>query len=416
MTETLVATTPRWSGAVAAGPRGRILVVDDNEANRELLGRRLQRQGHAVTTATNGREALDAARADDFDLVLLDLNMPELNGFEVLERMQADEVLRHVPVIMLSADDDTETVVRGIELGAEDYLAKPFHPALLKARVGASLEKKRLRDRERSHAAALERDLEIGRQIQMGFLPERVPQPPGWEIAARFRAARQVSGDFYDVFPLGTQGRIGLVIADVCDKGVGAALFMALFRTLVRAIAGRQAAHLDAADATGADAAAAACLLATVRATNDYIAETHSRANMFATMVLALLDPASGTLHYVNGGHEAPALVSPDGRVVRLPPTGPAVGMLPDIAFGAARVRMEPGDVLVAFTDGATEARGADDELLGEDRVLALCAEPAASAEALLARLEAAVDVHAGGAPQSDDLTLLAVRRAPAPA
>jgi PleD family two-component response regulator len=126
-----------------------LLVVDDNEDNRYTLTRRLAREGYAaVVTATNGREALDLLAARRFDLVLLDVMMPELNGYEVLERLRADDRLRHVPVIMISALDQLDSVVRCIELGAEDYLAKPFNPVLLRARVGACLEKKRLRDQE----------------------------------------------------------------------------------------------------------------------------------------------------------------------------------------------------------------------------------------------------------------------------
>jgi CheY-like chemotaxis protein len=126
-----------------------LLVVDDNEDNRYTLTRRLAREGYdTVVTATNGREALDLLAARRFDLVLLDVMMPELNGYEVLERIRADDQLRHVPVIMISALDQLESVVRCIELGAEDYLPKPFNPVLLRARVGACLEKKRLRDQE----------------------------------------------------------------------------------------------------------------------------------------------------------------------------------------------------------------------------------------------------------------------------
>ena len=124
-------------------------MVDDNETNRDMLSRRLERQGYHVAIAENGREAMEAVRgALAFDLVLLDIMMPEMDGYEVLREMKADGVLRHIPVIMISALDELDGVVRCIELGAEDYLSKPFDPTLLRARIGASLEKKRARDRE----------------------------------------------------------------------------------------------------------------------------------------------------------------------------------------------------------------------------------------------------------------------------
>ena len=124
-----------------------LLVVDDNEDNRYTLTRRLKREGYVnLTTANDGRQALELLRTKKFDLVLLDIMMPEMNGYEVLEQLKADAELRHLPVIMISAVDEIESVVRCIELGAEDYLPKPFNATLLRARVGASLEKKALRD------------------------------------------------------------------------------------------------------------------------------------------------------------------------------------------------------------------------------------------------------------------------------
>jgi adenylate cyclase len=128
---------------------GHLLVVDDNRVNRLLLSRGLEQHGHRVDTAENGRQALEMLRATPFDLVLLDIEMPELNGFQVLESMLGDSELRDIPVIMTSASDELESVVKCIEMGAEDYLTKPLNPVLLRARVNASLEKKRLRDQQR---------------------------------------------------------------------------------------------------------------------------------------------------------------------------------------------------------------------------------------------------------------------------
>lgn len=136
---------------------GSLLVVDDNETNRNLLSRLLKRQGYTVTVAENGRRALDLIEAQEFDLVLLDIMMPEMNGYQVLEYLKTDAHLRHIPVITISALDEIESVVRCIEMGAEDYLTKPFNSVLLRARIGACLEKKRLRDQEVSYRQQLER-------------------------------------------------------------------------------------------------------------------------------------------------------------------------------------------------------------------------------------------------------------------
>jgi len=382
---------------------GRILVVDDVEMNRDLLSRRLKQLGHDVEMAVNGREALEKIGAGEFDLVLLDIMMPEVDGYKVLETLRGNGTLDRLPVIMISAVSEIDSVVRCVEMGATDYLPKPFNPVLLKARVNATLEKKRLRDKERLWARSMERELDIGREIQASFLPDELPRVAGWEIAASFSPARQVAGDFYDAFPLGSGALCGIVVADVCDKGVGAALFMALFRSLLRAFAER-------AFETPADSDAAR-VLSTIVSTNDYIARTHGSANMFATLFFGVLDPADGTLSWVNAGHEAPIVLADSGVGARLAPTGPALGMLPGMTFQARQSRIERGQTLFAFTDGVTEARDASGRLYSEERLLEELRESAPSAAALLERIERAVSAYSTGAERSDDITMLAVRR-----
>ncbi|HEU4721648.1 MAG TPA: fused response regulator/phosphatase, partial [Gemmatimonadaceae bacterium] len=357
--------------AAARTPAGTILVVDDNEMNRDLLSRRLRRDGHTVIVAEHGRAAIDRLGEQPFDLVLLDIMMPELTGYEVLEIMKGDATLQQIPVVMITAATEEESIVRCLLLGADDHLPKPFNPQILRARVASSLAKKRLHDGEQRYAKSLERELEIGREIQLGFLPDALPDLPGWELRAHFRPARQVAGDFYDAFAL-PEGRVALVLADVCGKGVGAALFMALFRSLIRALAEPQFA---------AAASAAEGLRNTMQATNDYIARTHGRANMFATAFAAVLDPATGALHYVNAGHEPPAIVDASGHVrARLAPTGPALGLLPELDFAVATERLDAAETLFAYTDGVVDARDLQDEAFGEERLIALLQSEATAA------------------------------------
>jgi serine phosphatase RsbU (regulator of sigma subunit) len=383
-------------------PAGTILVVDDNEMNRDLLSRRLRRDGHTVIVAEHGRAAIERLAEQPFDLVLLDIMMPELTGYEVLEIMKADATLQQIPVVMITAATEEESIVRCLLLGADDHLPKPFNPQILRARVASSLAKKQLHDGEQRYARSLERELEIGREIQLGFLPDALPCPAGWELRARFRPARQVAGDFYDAFAM-PDGRVGLVLADVCGKGVGAALFMALFRTLIRALAEPQlAAAPSVADG----------LHATVQATNDYIARTHGSANMFATTFAAVLDPATGVLDYVNAGHELPAVVDASGRVrARLAPTGPALGLMPDLEFVVASEQLGAGETLFAYTDGVVDARDPRNEPFGEDRLMALLGTDGAGVAGLLQRIDADLDAHIGTAEQFDDVAMLAIRR-----
>jgi CheY-like chemotaxis protein len=153
--------------------RGRLLIVDDNEINRDVLARRLGRQGYTTAAAENGRKALEMVQTQKFDLLLLDIMMPELNGYEVLRHLKADSHLRDIPVIMISALDDMASIVRCIKLGAEDYLPKPFDPVLLRARIGASLEKKRLRDQEIEYLHNVDHVIAAAAAVEAGeFDPE----------------------------------------------------------------------------------------------------------------------------------------------------------------------------------------------------------------------------------------------------
>jgi adenylate cyclase len=166
-----VCDASRQAPAVAAG---RILLADDNEINRDLIGRMLRREGHAIDVVSNGREALTALRARPYDLVLLDILMPELNGFQVLQALKADEQLRHVPVVMVSSFTEIDTVVCCIEMGAEDYVVKPFNPVVLRARINSCLEKKRFRDREALYLKEIEQERQRSDELLHVILPGEV--------------------------------------------------------------------------------------------------------------------------------------------------------------------------------------------------------------------------------------------------
>ncbi|MBS0450622.1 MAG: SpoIIE family protein phosphatase [Proteobacteria bacterium] len=384
----------------------RALVVDDNPMNRDVLSRRLQRSGHAVEAVEDGHRALERLKAQNFDVILLDVMMPGIDGYEVLARLKDDPALRHIPVIMISALGETDSVVKCLALGADDYLTKPFNPLILQARVDACLLKKRVHDGEMRHLQSMERELEIGRAIQAGFLPDSLPLLPGWDIAVRFRPARQVAGDFYDLFPVHGNGGVFVVVADVCDKGVGAALYMALFRSLIRA---------TASQAFAPGTAHADILLATAALTNDYIARVHGRASMFATAFMGLFDPQTGTLSYINAGHDAPLVAGAGGEVrQRLGATGPALGLLADQRFDVGRAQLAPGEVLLGYTDGVVEAAGAQGAF-GETRLMqAVGAAAAPSGELLLQHVEAALDAYSRHEAAADDITMVALRRAAA--
>ena len=264
--------------------------------------------------------------------------------------------------------------------------------------------------RERERTRLLEFELEKGRKIQKDFLPRQIPRFPDWEIATFLDPAGQVSGDFYDVFPL-DQNRIGLVIADVCDKGVGSAFYMALFRSLIRIYAERFS-HDQPANGLSAAPTDPAFVPQVVRLTNDYIARNHGHDGMFATIFFGVLDPQTGRLSYVNAGHEPLYVVGRDGIRTPLNPTGPAVGLMPGTAYDPAFVELAHGEVLMGYTDGLTEARSPDGEYYSRNRLRNLLTSPPYSAGELLEKVKTSLFNFVGSAPRDDDVTLIAIQRA----
>jgi serine phosphatase RsbU (regulator of sigma subunit) len=376
-----------------------VLVVDDEAFNIDYLFQELEDFGVSTISAENGIEALKQVAAHAPDLVLLDIMMPKMDGFAVLAKMKSEQAFRDIPVIIISANSDMRQVLKGIEMGAEDYLPKPFDPLLLKARVNASLEKKRLRNLEKEYLKGLERELDIGRQIQAGFLPKEIISPPGWEVSAFFRAAKEVAGDFYDVFPL-EEGRLALIIGDVTDKGVGAALYMALYRSLLRA-------YLSTTGFAGNGVNGLSEAAAFV---NNYICRVHLSV-MYLTAFLAVLEPTSGRLSYVSAGHDFPLVLRKDGKVEQLTPTGPAIGIVEDREYGLGELQLGAGDGLLAFTDGLLDIRNRNGESFGGPRLRALVDKRPEGSGALLQNIISEVDDFAGGAEQYDDITILGLSR-----
>jgi serine phosphatase RsbU (regulator of sigma subunit) len=391
------------------------LVVGRAGADAQTVVRQVEAEGYLVFAAQQAADALARLRAARFDLVLLDVEVPEMGGPQFVETLRGDAELSSVPVIVMSATNDMDVIERSLEKGADDYLPAVFGPAVLRARVNAALDRRRLRDNVK-----LRREMDVARNIQRDFLPESLPVVRGVQLEAALHPARQVSGDFYDAFSLAPSGNLVLVVGDVCDKGVGAALFMALFRSLIRASAdpvGGGAIQMIGGRRTlvmqSLEAATPADLLTRVAGfTNNYIARLHGRTNMFATTFLAVLDPDYGTLNYVNAGHEPALVIAPDGSMRELRPTGPALGMMPDSPFTAVSGTLEPGHTLFAFTDGLAEARSPSGEVYGNERLREVVrANASGTASELVTGVIDALRAFTRQAEPHDDLTLLAAKR-----
>ena len=269
------------------------------------------------------------------------------------------------------------------------------------------------------HAARQE--LRIGRKIQAGFLPENLPEVPGYEIAGHFQAARDVAGDFFDAFYIPSIDRLALVIGDVCDKGVGAALFMSLFRSLIRATAQSRTfmtwaveSHPDEADApSGLDSGqlVGETLANTIALTNNYVATTHGKTSMFASVFLGLLDPKSGSIDYINAGHEEAYIVGRGGLKHALQPTGPVVGIFAGANHNIEAAILEPGETILLYTDGVPEATSDTGEQFSDQRLRSMLQSWDGTAEQLLQLIVNSVSEFTQGAHQHDDITMLASHR-----
>jgi len=405
---------------------GYLLVIDALQDSSKVVSQHLIGLGYTVTCVESGQKALDLMRQNKFEMVLIDLPMQDRSAEEFIKGMKADNALRGIPLMILADRDQLEEAERCMKSGAEDYIVLPFIPVVLKARVSANLERQRVRNAEQLQKETMKygRDVEIGQQIQLSFLPEKLPQPPGWEIVAHFEPDPEVAGDFYDAFSL-SNNHVSLIMGDVSDKGITAALFMALFRSLLRAYIQQDysAGRLDGLDERSNVGSSVERVIAVqsidrqllktaIELTNSYILNNHASSNMFATIFFGILDPISGVLIYINAGHEPPLVFQQGGKVTeRLNPTGLAVGMMPDVDFKVQQIQLEPGDTLLIFSDGVLEAKNPSGQSFGKEGLLKLLEKADSTATALINRIESSLRAHIAESAQLDDLTTLAVRR-----
>ncbi len=347
-----------------------------------------------------------SARVHDGEVIWAHLDEGEVFG----EMAVLDSEVRSATVTM-----ESDSLLLSIERDVF-YAALSTDPDAFKAVLHAVLKREReivqeIKTRS-TKLLAYQKELEIGRRIQADFLPGSIPKIDNWEVAAWFEAAREVAGDFYDVFKLKTSSHVAIVIGDVCDKGVGAALFMTLFRSLIRATSlyGCMDSAVDNAAAAGK---AKDVLLNSVLTTNRYIATTHAGSSMFASVFFGLLDPDTGELIYVNAGHEAPMIFRQNGEVDLLDITGGVMGLFPAANYTVASAKLNEGDLIFTYTDGVNEAKNPDGEQFTEERILKVAAPEGNNTDTFLHIMLEAVREFRGEAEQSDDITMLALKYLP---
>ncbi len=382
------APLPRYAQEPLEPPKhiGRILVVDDNLFNRELLARHLERQGHRVRAAGDGVAALETLAIESFDIAILDLMMPGMNGYQLLERIKADPRLSDLYVIVISALDDTQSIARCIRLGAEDYLPREFEPVILRARIESCLEKQRLKAEQELYVAALvetqERlraELRGGASYVRSLLPPRINEP-GLRTDWMFLPSASLGGDVFGYGRLGQrpesqtrpegrpeaqnqgalgadQGKLALYLIDVSGHGIESALFSCTLLNLIKTQVLPGADFLDPASVF-------------TRLNASFRMEEQN--NLYFTAWYGVWDPVTRELAYASAGSPPAILILPGGGAVELVTGGMLVGLESEASYEVHTKVIPSGSRLYLFSDGIYEFRNMEGSILGLETFIAM--------------------------------------------
>jgi sigma-B regulation protein RsbU (phosphoserine phosphatase) len=379
----------------------KILVVDD-EPDLELLvrqkfRRQIRDKEFEFFFAHDGAEALlKVEQEPEIDVVLSDINMPVMDGLTLLSRL--NDVNKNLKAVIVSAYGDMQNIRTAMNRGAFDFLTKPIDFQDFETTIHKTIkESTALREGVMAHEqlVALQQELGIAARIQQSMLPKVFPPFPGreeFDLYASMYAAKEVGGDFYDFFLI-DHNRLGFVIADVSGKGVPAAIFMAVSRTLLRSSAME-------------GLSPSACLSYVNAALS-----SDGESSMFVTVFYGILHTDTGEIEFSIGGHNPPYLMKPDGVKMVEGNPGLVVGVLSEATYETGSVRLEPGETIVLYTDGVTEAMDNSEAVFSEEKLELLLGEMQGHPpEDIVRGIVGAVRKHAAGAPQSDDVTVLVLR------
>jgi sigma-B regulation protein RsbU (phosphoserine phosphatase) len=370
----------------------RVLIVDDAKANVDILIEGLKRH-YKLSVALNGEMALKAAAQQPPDLVLLDVLMPGMGGFDVCRRLRSNPETADVPIMFLSSLEEIEDKAKGFEAGANDYVTKPFEMLEVKARVHSLIKAKAYSDAAKEQIAS---ELRVARDIQRGILPanfEKFERDYGVDIEAVLEPAREVGGDLYGVCAAGPE-RLVLFLGDVSGKGIAASLFMVRAVSLARLLA--------------QEVPEPECILE--RLNNELAADNPS--GMFVTFVCAVYTPSTGKLSLANAGQCRPLLLrAADPPTWIFEKLGTALGLESGLRFERTEINMRTGDALIFYSDGVSEAFNTKQQCYGNDHLLFDITKSQSQPASIIAnQVLEKVRGFAGDAPQSDDIAILVLK------
>lgn len=372
-----------------------ILVVDDTPLNISVITSALK-DTYKTKVATSGEKALTIAAADEKpDLILLDVMMPEMDGYEVCRRLKTDPMTREIPVIFLTAQTESEDETRGFEVGAVDYVHKPFSPAVVKARVHTHLVLRETREKLAQQLRAIQKELEIARLIQQSILPETVPQIEGLDIAARYLPMAAVAGDFYDFIVVDNQ-HVGILVADVSGHGMPAALIASMLKIAL------------AAQAPCADDPARV-----LHGLNQALCGKFQ--HQYVTAAYAFVDMKKRTLTYSGAGHPPLLMWGKRSPGVRdITENGLFLGKFEFATYSSVQIPLSAGDRGLLYTDGISETNNPEGVEFGSARFRQfLAAEKNGSADHLvddLLKELAHWSARGEGEDLDDDITMVAIQ------
>jgi sigma-B regulation protein RsbU (phosphoserine phosphatase) len=368
-----------------------ILLVDDNPTNLQMLFQLLEKSvGCKLLIAKSGEAALAIARKAIPDLILLDIMMPGIDGFEVCRRLKADPATGFIPVIFLSALDEIADKVKGLQLGAVDYVSKPFQAEEVLARVNTHLTIHRLSREVKEQRDQLEHELKVVSELQRELLPARLPEAAGLKMAVHYETSRYAGGDYYDFVEL-PDGRCGLLVADSEGHSAPATVMMAMTCALFRSCPQLY----DQPDKV-----------------LDFINTNLCKVNResFVTALYAVCDSRGRTMRAARAGHPLPVLFRPsEGRAAEVPCAGVfMMGFAPYERVPVVEIALEPGDRMLLFTDGVCERFNSDGQLYGVERLCRKMEQVGAGGpQQVLQGLVRDLDDFAGGLPADDDQAML---------